>query len=83
VINQTRQREDMWGVSVHPFAVLSCALDGYRGYPLLYTHICWTGSRQGPNFGLDDVEKKKYLTLQGIEAQFLGRPARSAVRAVF
>ena len=70
--------------SVHPFAVLSSVLDGDRGHPLLYTnYICWTGSRQGPNVGLEDVEKKKYLTLQGIVVQFLGRPARSAVRTVF
>jgi hypothetical protein len=31
----------------------------------------------GPTAGLDDVEKRKVLTLQGLEFEPLGRPARS------
>jgi hypothetical protein len=30
-----------------------------------------------PRAGLDDVEKRKFLTLQGLELRRLGRPARS------
>jgi hypothetical protein len=30
-----------------------------------------------PGVGLDDVEKRKFLTLQGLEIRLLGRPARS------
>jgi hypothetical protein len=30
-----------------------------------------------PRAGLDDVEKKKFLTLPGLELRSLGRPARS------
>jgi hypothetical protein len=30
-----------------------------------------------PRTGLDDVEKRKFLTLLGFEFQPLGRPARS------
>jgi hypothetical protein len=33
----------------------------------------------GPRAGLDDVEKRKFLTLVGLELRRLGRPARSAV----
>jgi hypothetical protein len=31
----------------------------------------------GPRAGLDDVEKRKFLTLPGLELRTLGRPARS------
>jgi hypothetical protein len=31
----------------------------------------------GPRAGLDDVEKKKFLTLPGLELRPLGRPTRS------
>jgi hypothetical protein len=30
-----------------------------------------------PRVGLDDVEKRKFLTLPGLELRNLGRPARS------
>jgi hypothetical protein len=30
-----------------------------------------------PGAGLDDVEKRKFLTLPGLELRTLGRPARS------
>jgi hypothetical protein len=31
----------------------------------------------GPRAGLDDLEKRKFLTLPGLKLRFLGRPARS------
>jgi hypothetical protein len=31
----------------------------------------------GPRAGLDDVEKRKFLTLPELELRLLGRPARS------
>jgi hypothetical protein len=31
----------------------------------------------GPRAGLDDVEKRKFLPLPGLELRFLGPPARS------
>jgi hypothetical protein len=31
----------------------------------------------GPRGGLEDVEKRKFLTLSGLELRPLGRPARS------
>jgi hypothetical protein len=31
----------------------------------------------GPRTGLDEVEKRKFLTLPGLEFRTLGRPARS------
>jgi hypothetical protein len=40
----------------------------------LGTH--WIGGRLGPGAGLDDVEKRKFSTLPGLEPQPLG-PARS------
>jgi hypothetical protein len=39
------------------------------------THL--TGGCLDPRAGLDDVEKKKFLTLTGLELQPLSRPARS------
>jgi hypothetical protein len=39
--------------------------------------IHWIGSWVGPKAGVDDVEKRKFLTLQGLELRPLGRPARS------
>jgi hypothetical protein len=37
----------------------------------------WIGSWVDPRAGLDDLEKRKYLTLPGLELRPLGRPARS------
>jgi hypothetical protein len=37
----------------------------------------WIGGWLDPIAGLDDVEKKKFLALPGLELQPLGRPARS------
>jgi hypothetical protein len=37
----------------------------------------WLGDWVGPRAGIDDVEKRKCLTLPGLELRPLGRPARS------
>jgi hypothetical protein len=37
----------------------------------------WIGGWVGPRAGLNDVEKRKFLTLLGLELRSLGRPARS------
>jgi hypothetical protein len=37
----------------------------------------WTGRWVGPRAGLDDVEKRKFLALPGLEIEPLGRPAGS------
>jgi hypothetical protein len=37
----------------------------------------WIGGWVSPRAGLDDVEKRKFLTLPGFELQPLGCPARS------
>jgi hypothetical protein len=37
----------------------------------------WLGGWVDPRTGLDDVEKRKFLTLPGLELRSLGRPARS------
>jgi hypothetical protein len=41
----------------------------------LGTH--WIDGLKGPRAGLDDMEKRKLLTLPGLELRPLGRPARS------
>jgi hypothetical protein len=41
----------------------------------LGTH--WIGGCVDPRAGLDDAEKRKFLTLPGLELQPFGRPARS------
>jgi hypothetical protein len=37
----------------------------------------WMGGWKGPRIGLNDVKKRKLLTLLGLKLQPLGRPARS------
>jgi hypothetical protein len=37
----------------------------------------WIGSWMDPRAGLDDVEKRKFLTLPGLKLRPLGRPAHS------
>jgi hypothetical protein len=37
----------------------------------------WVVGRVGPRTGLDDVKKRKFLALPGLELRRLGSPARS------
>jgi hypothetical protein len=37
----------------------------------------WIGGWVGLEAGLDDVKKRKFLTLPGLEPRLLGHPARS------
>jgi hypothetical protein len=37
----------------------------------------WVGGWVGPRAGLDNADKRKFLTLPGLELRPLGRPARS------
>jgi hypothetical protein len=41
--------------------------------------IILIGGWVGPRSGLDDMEKRKFLTLPGLELQPLGRPALSRI----
>jgi hypothetical protein len=45
--------------------------------PRRFTPEDWIGGWVDPRAGLDDVKKKKFLTLRELELQSLGRPARS------
>jgi hypothetical protein len=42
--------------------------------------IYWIGDWMGPRFGLDNVEKRKLLSLPELELRRLGRPAQSLYR---
>jgi hypothetical protein len=37
----------------------------------------WIGGWVGPRAGLDDVDKRNFLTLLGLELRPIGRPSRS------
>jgi hypothetical protein len=80
------RHEDVWGVAVYIHVFLTSALVAGEWSPprpcrftpgerAPGTH--WIGDWVGPRAGLDDVEKRKFLTLQGLELRPLGRPARS------
>jgi hypothetical protein len=45
--------------------------------PLYPPGTLWVGGWVDPRAGLGDVEKKKFLTLPGLELRPFGRPARS------
>jgi hypothetical protein len=71
-------------VSIHIF--LTSALTGGEwsasrpgrftsGERAFSTH--WIGGWVDPRTGLDDVEKRKFLTLPGLEIRPLGSPSRS------
>jgi hypothetical protein len=71
-------------VNIHIFLI--SALDGSEwsaSRPCRFTPgeraqvIHWTGVWVGPRAGLDGVEKRKFLTLPGLELRPFGRPARS------
>jgi hypothetical protein len=74
------------GVDVYIFIFLTSALAGCEwsasrpgrftlGESAPGTH--WIEGWVGPRTALDDVEKRKFLTLPGLALQPLGRPARS------
>jgi hypothetical protein len=74
------------GVDVHFQIYLTSALAGGEwsasrhcrftpGESTPATH--WIGGWVGPRAGLDDEEKRKFLTLPGLELRPLGRPNRS------
>jgi hypothetical protein len=70
-------RVDVW---IHVF--LTSALVGgewsaSRPGPLYHREKSWIGGWVGPGAGLDDVERRKFLTLPGLEQRPLCRPARS------
>jgi hypothetical protein len=56
-------------------ATVTGPLPLYPGERAPSTH--WIGGWVGLTAGLDDVEKRKFVTLPGIELRPLGRPARS------
>jgi hypothetical protein len=51
--------------------------------PPLYPGTHWIGGWVGPRTGLEHVEKRKFLTLPGLELRSLRRPARSYLLYVF
>jgi hypothetical protein len=57
------------GVDTYIHEFLTFPREGAPG-----TH--WIGGWVDPRAGLDDVEKKKFLILLGLELRPLGRPAR-------
>jgi hypothetical protein len=74
------------GVDVQIHFFLTCALTGVDcsvsrsvwftpGERAPGTH--WKGGWVNPRAGLDYFEKRKFLTLPGLELRHLGRPARS------
>jgi hypothetical protein len=50
-------------------------MKAYGGVDVPDTH--WVGGWAGPRASLEDVEKRQFLTLPGLELRPLGRPARS------
>jgi hypothetical protein len=74
------------GVDVYTHIFLTSALVGCQwsashpgqfasGEKAPVTH--YIGGWVGPRAGLDDMEKRKFLTLPGLKLRPLGRPARS------
>jgi hypothetical protein len=80
------RHEGVWGVGLQIHIFLTSALVGGEwpasrpgrfnpGERTPGTHWIW--GWVDPRTGLDDVEKRKFLTLPGLELRPLGRPARS------
>jgi hypothetical protein len=76
----------MGGVDVYIHIFLTSAVVGAEwliSRPCRFTPakmapgIHWIGGWVGPRAGLDDVEKRKFLTLPRLKLRPLGRPARS------
>jgi hypothetical protein len=73
-------------VDIEIHIVLTSALAGGEwspSYPCRFTPgerapgTHWIGGWMGARAGLDDVEKRQFLTLPGLELLSIGRPARS------
>jgi hypothetical protein len=72
-------------IYVHPHFLTSALAGGdwSDSRPGRFTHrerapgTHWIGGWADPRAGLDDVEKRKFLTVPGLELRPLGRPARS------
>jgi hypothetical protein len=88
VTNEAPRHEGVWGSEYilvdprfHEFGTSWRWVVSFRPLPLYLeerapgTH--WIGGWVGPRAGLDDVEKRKFLTLPGLELRPLCRPARS------
>jgi hypothetical protein len=74
------------GVDVYIHIFLTLALVGGKwsaSCPGRFTSVeraygtHWIGGWMDPRAGLDDMEKRKFLTLPGLELRLLSRPARS------
>jgi hypothetical protein len=69
------------GVNVYIHVFLTWSLVGGEWSPSRFCHFTpgthWIGGCVDPRADLDDVEKRKFLTLPGLELRPLGRPARS------
>jgi hypothetical protein len=74
------------GVDIYIHIFLVSALVGSEwsaSRPGRFTHwerasvTHWIGGWMDPRVGLDDMEKRKFLTLLGLKLRTLGRPARS------
>jgi hypothetical protein len=60
---------------------LTSALTGVEwsaSHPYCFTH--WIGGWAGPRAGLDDVEKRKFLTLPGLELRPIDCAIPAAIR---
>jgi hypothetical protein len=74
------------GVDVYIHIFLTSALDGGEwsvSPPCRFTSgeralgTYWIGGWVSPRASLDEVERRKFLTLRGLELRPLGRPVRS------
>jgi hypothetical protein len=72
--------KDYGGVDVYIHVILTSAVVGGEwsaSHPGRFTPgTHWTGGWVGPRTGLNDVEKRKFLTLPGLELRPLCRPVR-------
>jgi hypothetical protein len=79
--NQALRHEGVWGSWFLTSALVGGEWSASRpcrftpGKRVPDTH--WLGGCVDPRVGLDDLEKRKFLTLPGLKLRSLGRPARS------
>jgi hypothetical protein len=71
-------------ITIHIFLTLALIGDQWSGSrPGRFTPeerspvAHWIGGWVGPSIGMDNVERRKFLTLPGLELRSLGRSARS------